>query len=397
MSKHHLGNYLQQYAEPESRELPINRFSVSYDVVLAIPAYRESTEFLSRLYAQRFLKVNKLLLVLVSNHPTGLVDDDAQLAIQSHEALEEFLPAPQWSENQISFHPAEHLDTILVARTGDRALDSKQATGLARKIGVDIGARFVCETLCRSKWIFNTDADTSLPPDFFSAMDRAEQNTVAMIYPFRHIGGTRAVQAATELYERKLNYHVKSLTTAGSPYAFHSLGSVMIVEVNAYAKVRGFPKRIAGEDFYLLNKLAKVGRVMQLTGSTVDIFSRNSDRVPFGTGPAIQKIMDQSHISDPRIFYHPKIYELLSFFIDHYSKISECNTVPKEINEVCEYLQWDLFLAHSERQKLNAEQFKYHFHSWFDGFKTLKFIHFMRDRYYPNVDEKELQQFTLKE
>ena len=45
---------------------------------------------------------------------------------------------------------------------------------------------------------------------------------------------------------------------ARSPYAFHTIGSTMAVSANHYAKVRGFPKREAGEDFYLLNKLAKV-------------------------------------------------------------------------------------------------------------------------------------------
>ena len=58
---------------------------------------------------------------------------------------------------------------------------------------------------------------------------------------------------------------------AGSPYAYHSVGSTLAVRAEAYAIVRGVPKRAAGEDFYLLDKLAKVTPIRVLTGEPVAI------------------------------------------------------------------------------------------------------------------------------
>ena len=68
----------------------------------------------------------------------------------------------------------------------------------------------------------------------------------------------------SRLYEYSLRYYVAGLTYAQSPYAFHTIGSTMAVNAEHYASVRGFPRREAGEDFYLLNKLAKVGSVHTL-------------------------------------------------------------------------------------------------------------------------------------
>ena len=102
---------------------------------------------------------------------------------------------------------------------------------------------------------------------------------------------------------------------ARSPYAFHTIGSTMAVNAFHYAKVRGFPRRQAGEDFYLLNKLAKVGAIRQLSEETecesIDIAARLSDRVPFGTGAATGKIMELEDPAREYLFYHPAVFGLL--------------------------------------------------------------------------------------
>ena len=102
---------------------------------------------------------------------------------------------------------------------------------------------------------------------------------------------------------------------AGSPYAFHTIGSTMAVSAVHYAKVRGFPKREAGEDFYLLNKLAKVGSVLELDVGTddgaIEIDSRRSDRVPFGTGAAVNKITGLADPVREFQFYDPEVFGLL--------------------------------------------------------------------------------------
>ena len=120
---------------------------------------------------------------------------------------------------------------------------------------------------------------------------------------------------ATRLYEYSLRYYVAGLSFAHSPYAFHTIGSTIAVNAAHYAKVRGFPRRQAGEDFYLLNKLAKVGAIMQLGAETdcepIDIAARLSDRVPFGTGAAVGKIMELEDPAREFLLYHPSVFGLL--------------------------------------------------------------------------------------
>src|SRR6185295_2791724 len=107
---------------------------------------------------------------------------------------------------------------------------------------------------------------------------------------FRHEAtGDAALDGAHALYEVRLRYDVLGLASAGSPWAMHAIGSTLAVGVEAYAAVRGFPRRMAGEDFHLLAKLAKIGRVVRAGGEPIRLRSRSSDRVPFGTGAAVAR------------------------------------------------------------------------------------------------------------
>ena len=102
-------------------------------------------------------------------------------------------------------------------------------------------------------------------------------------------------------------------------YGFTTIGSLITVNPEHYAKVRGFPKRDAAEDFYLLNKMAKVGAVRSIQAPIVEIEARLSTRVPFGTGPALAKILE-SGIED-YLFYHPMVFEELRAFLDGFSSL----------------------------------------------------------------------------
>ena len=59
-------------------------------------------------------------------------------------------------------------------------------------------------------------------------------------------------------YEIFLRYYVLGLKFAKSDYAFHTIGSTMLCTPDAYVKVEGMNKRKAAEDFYFLEKLAKI-------------------------------------------------------------------------------------------------------------------------------------------
>ena len=96
--------------------------------------------------------------------------------------------------------------------------------------------------------------------------------------------------------EAGFRYYALGLAHAGSPYCYTALGSSLAVDALAYAQVRGVPKRQAGEDFYLLAKLSQVGPLRRVAGHSVQIMSRRSTRVPFGTGRSLLELERIGHI-----------------------------------------------------------------------------------------------------
>jgi hypothetical protein len=115
------------------------------------------------------------------------------------------------------------------------------------------------------------------------------------------------------LVELCFRHYVLGLARAGSPYAYHSLGSALGVSLPHYAQARGFPRRAAGEDFYLLDKLARLAPLRRLRAPVIEVSTRVSDRVPFGTGPALSR----ARSSDAGVTsYHPDSFQLLKLALE---------------------------------------------------------------------------------
>ena len=131
------------------------------------------------------------------------------------------------------------------------------------------------------------------------------------ILPFCHQPGGNAVQqAAIEPYELFLRSYTYGLRLARSPYAFNTVGSAMACRALAYVRCGGMNCRKAGEDFYFLQKLAKVDGVDQLSGTTVFPEPRASARVPFGTGRSMARLLDGD--TQAVLFYPVTTFRVLS-------------------------------------------------------------------------------------
>ena len=221
-----------------------------------------------------------------------------------------------------------------------------------------------------------------------------------------HVAGEIAsVDDATALYELCIHHYVLGLEHAASPYAYHSLGSCIAIRGDCYAQVRGFPRRSGGEDFYLLNKAAKTGAIARLEGQCIELQSRASERVPFGTGPAVNKIMAGGAFARQRLFYHPHTFEALRIWLLAMPLLSTMPLakLPQALTDLS--LPPPLALAsynalvnlglknaliHCRRQGKSEAQFSRQFHQWFDGFRTLKFIHALRSTGWPDQGLEEL-------
>lgn len=420
-----LDKYLTYYAEPEAQT--VASFNQCFERGLAIPIYREPVAVLERFcdFAEQH---SGTLLLLVLNRP----DHDP-----CTEWLEPWLNHDRLASEQCFWRCDEsHLHAYQLANDSgvliiDRAVQGdsipkKQGVGLARKIGADILYALIQQKKVSSTWLSNTDADALLPDDYFSALtqiNNAQHNNAqynnpllngtkpiaACVYPFEHIVIDATPPLPTLLYEFSLHYYVNGLQWAGSPYAYHTIGSIIAIQATHYAQVRGFPKRAGAEDFYLLNKLAKTGSIISLEKPCIKIAARHSTRVPFGTGPATAEL---SRLDEPlqMPLYHPASFFYLRSFLavikllsEEYANISDTiervlaqqeSIASVDLNrdwllELADHFALEKALQHSYQHGKTADTRLQHLLHWFDGFKTLKLIHWLR--------EKKLEKITYQD
>ncbi len=372
--------YLERYAEIEARDHFKVQLADSFQHCLVIPAYRESPALASQ-FDQLLSQHRDLLLILVLNRPDGETDPTVNDGLRL--ALEKI---------------ANRAQLLVLER--DAALPRGEGVGLARKIGADVACALMHTRQLREGWIHcsdadaDADADAGLPTNYFAAADTVADTTSmgVIAHPFEHqLSGSTAT--AMTLYELRLHDHVLALAEAGSPYAFHTLGSCISIQRSVYEQVRGFPRRSGGEDFYLLNKAAKLTDIARPTSPAINLESRLSDRVPFGTGPALLKLHDSDDPLDVPLFYHRQSYvalaQLLSA-IEHRRPLHKALATHPSTMEVLDGLGIDVALAHCDQHSSDQATYLRHFHQWFDGFKTLKFMHGLRDQGYADQSFREL-------
>lgn len=379
--------YLKNHAEPEAvlfSEFP----PCAANNVLIVPAFDESSAFVER-FVDSF-RERRVLLIIVVNQPDDVVDNKAQLALTT-----------QLKSRYSVAHQSRHLSLLSVAQTELSILlierfteglriPRKQGVGLARKIAADCAIAAISRQWVTSNWIGSTDADATLPKDYFQALN-ISGDAVAAVFDFRHgASGDARVDSATELYEQRLHYYVKGLQYASSRYAFHTIGSCLAFSAVPYCQVRGFPRKSAGEDFYLLNKLAKIGDVATLQAQ-INLLSRVSARVPFGTGPAVAQIIDSGVDASRYLIYHPEIFVKLRGLLRVLSSNLRAHqsSIEHQIDRVsCQFLTdngfWQIRVRW-QSQYADDKPLRKAIDDWFDGFRTLKYVHYQRDFSLPDV------------
>ncbi|MCY4427506.1 MAG: hypothetical protein OXC05_10825 [Halieaceae bacterium] len=355
--------YLDRYAEPESGNLP--GLKPCYENVLVAPCFDESQDFLEELL--NGLPAG-LLIILVVNAP----DNAGAAAIERSARLWRIVGGKPERPFQVGRY-REGMDILAINRvSAERLIPHRQGVGLARKIGADAACMLIATGRIKSPWIYMTDADVRLPPDYFQ---HAPATAGCALLPFHH-RAPAALAAQICCYETKLRYYVNRLRAANSPYAFHTIGSTIAIHAETYAKVRGVPKRNAGEDFHLLNKAAKVAPVHRLRRPEISIRARLSQRVPFGTGPALA---DMGDTADYRS-YAPQSFACLAEAIAH---IERGAALPELTAALLDELGFQHFIERARRQRRHPETLRKATHQWFDGLRTLRFIHLAR-RHYPD-------------
>lgn len=338
---------------------------------VVIPALAESKRLfatLASLAANPPSQLARFLVVVTVNHREDAAPDDKLDNLLTLSSLRE-LETPL----RLVFIDAASPGLELPAGTG--------GVGLARKIGMDLAL----PRLKEDGVIACLDADTLVQPDYLEAIGAhfSTSRSGGAAIPFCHQpGDTPAEERAITLYELFLRHYVLGLTRAGSPYAFHNVGSAMACSAAAYLKMGGMNNRRAGEDFYFLQQLHRTAGMTQLSGTTVHPAARSSHRVPFGTGKSISRILE--HGEAVQTFYRVECYRILGEWL----RLAEAGAALSGAELLAQSGQvhpelacflakagveqvWERLKAHAR----DAEQLRAAFHGWFDALKTVRLIH----------------------
>jgi hypothetical protein len=391
--------YLSRQAEPEAALA--EAIPGTFTHALVVPAYGEGQSLFDTLGSVPKGPRGETLVILVFN-----ARDGSPPAIhEANAAARKRLASGAKSSRALpGVHPAAELEfpngrVLAVDRSqAGHFLPEGQGVGLARKIGNDIALSLFASGRLSSDWIHNTDADAVLPNDYFDQTEAVPADgSAAAIYSYEHrFAEDPELARAARLYEISLRYYVLGLAWAGSPYAYEAMGSCIAIRPAAYAAVHGFPEKNAAEDFYVLNKLAKVGTIPRLSGTPLVLEGRISERVPFGTGKSLSNLVSKNRALSGFRLYHPAVFAHLAAWLRALSAIASAggklDAALEELPRGNPFFLTEVLLESLERMKAFAavrqaversagdpETMLRHFHTWFDAFRTLKLIHALRD------------------
>ncbi|MFK8018062.1 MAG: hypothetical protein AB8G17_21780 [Gammaproteobacteria bacterium] len=398
-----IARYLTRHAEPVGTNAwPFDGHT--FDHVVVVPAYAEDADFIDPFW--QHATDRSVLLIIVVNAP----DRAPAEALRHTEAL----LRTDWSQR------ARRCGTD----SGDAWLDADARRGLwlidqlgaaqtrsapsgvghARKLGMDLALRAICEARVRGSWIWCCDADGQWPPNYFDLDVAADLSAVT--FAFEHTGPL-ASAPAQRVYDLRLRDYPVQLAKAGSRYAFQALGSAMAVSANHYAQVRGCPKRAAGEDFHLLAKLAKVGAMKHRADITVRLRARLSTRVPFGTGPGVARLAGHDDPWDAPFFYSDQSLTVLRRLLDCLEDVARiplsrerfrdhlnhrvCGAnAAYAIDELIDVNEWREAVQRAvDASPLNPRR-QQHLEVWFDALRTLRLLHHLRDAGMASVSARDL-------
>ena len=286
---------------------------------------------------------------------------------------------------------------LVDAASGGKELPEKDGgVGLARKLGMDLALSIFDFKSNNKKILICLDADCTVEKNYLTEIVQNfnRRNLSASVVNYEHrLNEDKETTAAIVCYEIFLRFYVLGLKYAKSPYALHTVGSTMICDFESYIKVEGMNKKKAAEDFYFLEKLAKNITVEKISGTTVYPASRKSWRVPFGTGQRVSRFL--SNIQDEYLLYDPKSFYILRDWLKVFHSLKNVNakiylkSAEKIDKNLFNFLtvqdfeiNWSKIIENSSGEKqLSVQKMR-----WFDGFRTLKLIHFLRDSAYPLIN-----------
>jgi hypothetical protein len=321
------------------------------------------------------------LLYVCVNQPEDWWDDPSKdpVCIHNRETLEYLV---KLDDPQI----------VIIDRSsrGNGWTGKKHGVGWARKTVMDR----ISENAAADDILLSLDADTTFSPEYFGSVLEnfaKHPDAVAAAIPYFHkpVTDHRACRAMLR-YEIYMRYYSINLWQTGTPYTFTALGSAMACPLKAYRAVGGMTPKMSGEDFYFLQKLRKYGKMLYYNEEKVYPAARFSDRVYFGTGPAMIKGDAGDWSSYP--IYPARFFDEITGTINDFPNFFDKTPATR----VTGFLK-SLFGEEDPFQPLRVNsrdsgQFVRACHEKFDGLRILQYLK-MRNKEEPSRDEENLADF----
>lgn len=270
----------------------------------------------------------------------------------------------------------------------------QHGVGMARKVLMDD----ITQTASNEDLIISLDADTLLPPEYLESIKKAFKTNPAALglsAPYYHpLTGDSDLDRAILRYEIYMRHYLLNLLRINSPYAFSALGSALAVTVRSYKKIGGMTPKLSGEDFYFLQKIKKCGTLLIDLPCPVYPAARYSDRVFFGTGPALIKGATGDWESYP--IYDSELFDLIQKVYLSFAELflNEKMTTPMDDFLKNIFKETEIWQPLRKNNK-SAANFIKACHEKLDGLRILQFVK-EQNRFSLKSDEEKLTAFLRK-
>ncbi len=287
-------------------------------------------------------------------------------------------------------YPLPHINIIDRSSPGKGWQEGKLGVGYARKTIMDA----IAQAAHDDDIIVSMDADTIFSEDFLASIERLFANNpgaLALANPYYHpLVDNNTINRAMLRYEIYMRYYALNMRLTGTPYSFSPLGSSMAATVKAYKKINGLTPKKSGEDFYFLQKMVKAGRLLMYNNEVVYPGTRLSDRVFFGTGPAMIKGISGQWSAYP--LFNPELFLLIKQTIELFPDLFVA-TCPTPMDEFLrnQFRESDVFAPLRQNHK-DVRKFIKACHEKIDGLRILQFLK-TKHGLDPKKDEDNLKQF----
>ncbi len=384
--------YIDRFTE--KRELIADAPSFDLNMSVVIPAFNEPN-LLKTLESllQCDITQKAVEIIVVLNYSVDTTEHWQTFHQNQYNELCEW--SKLHSTTQRKFHilleklPGKHAGVGLARKTGmDEAV--RRFNLLNKPTGIVVG--FDADCSCDNNYLLEIEF-------FFSEKRKINGCSIYFEHPLSGNEYDKEVYESIVLYELYLRYYIAGLRYAGLPYAYHTIGSSFAVSAEAYIKQGGMNRLKAGEDFYFLHKIIALGNYYNLNSTTVRPSPRKSDRVPFGTGAAITKMLNSSDVEyltfDPQVFSNvKKLTDSIERAYHSTQNFLECLD-----NELCQFLKLKGIESKLEQIRQNCStqaNFAKRFLQWFDGLMVLQYFNSTLESTYKPMPIREAAIAMLK-